>query len=181
MIIDSDLTFEESIKGSEAPQEIIDNLELINIQHIGFDEKEHQGQLLVDRTLSKEIKEIFEEIKEAKFKIEKIIPIVKYGWNDIESVKDNNSSAFNYRKIHNKEKLSNHSFGKAIDINPVQNPYIDAQGHSWPNGYKYNVSVIGTITENNVVVNAFKKRNWDWGGNWKETKGYLDYQHFAKK
>ena len=89
------------------------------------------------------------------------------------SVKDNNTSCFNFRYVIGSDKLSDHSTGNAIDINPMQNPWVHPSSHKIE-GRKYDPSQKGTITEE--IVNIFKKYGWDWGGNWRNP----DYQHFFK-
>lgn len=181
MKIDSDLTFKKSIMGIQAPQNIIDDLTIINVEYIGFDQQGHKGQLIVHKNLANEIVDIFKKLKDIDFPIEKVIPIVKYDWDDNKSMSDNNSSAFNYRKVLNKDELSNHSFGRAIDLNPFQNPYIGKDGKVVPQGANYDPTVKGTIVDGDKVVDIFLKYGWEWGGHWGKTRGYLDYQHFQKE
>ena len=88
----------------------------------------------------------------------------------------NNTSGFNYRTVTGGKKLSKHSYGFAIDINPVQNPYFKGKV-VLPEGAIYNPSKPGTLTSDCVVVKTFIRLGWDWGGNWKSLK---DYQHFEK-
>ena len=176
IIIDSDITFEEATAGLNFPVEVKKKLTLINVLYFGFDEKIHKGQVVIHKQLSAEIKEIFDELFAKRFPIEKVIPIVKYNWDDESSMRDNNSSAFNYRFISGTEKLSNHSFGSAIDINPFQNPYIVGK-KIMPEGSQYIKTIKGTILPESIVVKAFKKRGWKWGGDWETRK---DYQHFEK-
>ena len=177
IIIDSDLTFEESIAGITIPASIKNNLVLIEVQYYSFDEKLHQGQLLVHKSVVKDLKEIFEIIKEIKFPIYKAVPIVKYGWNDEASMLANNSSCFNYRKQKGTNIISYHSKGLAIDINPLLNPHIK-NNKSIPTGAIYDKTKPGTLTASSQVVKEFKKRGWTWGGNWRSSK---DYQHFEKR
>lgn len=92
-------------------------------------------------------------------------------------MQDNNTSAFNYRKIEGTKTLSKHSTGKAIDINPFLNPQIK-RGKTIPKGAVYNEKTAGTILKESWLVREFTKRGWQWGGNWKSSK---DYQHFEKK
>lgn len=178
IIVDSNMTLEEALQGTNAPQNIIDDLVLINVQYYGFDGKLHQGQLVMHKTLEKDIVEIFEMIKEKKFPIKKCVPIVKYNWSDNASMEDNNTSGFNYRFIAGTKRLSNHSYGRAIDINPFQNPAVYGDGSISPKGAKYDKDALGTLTNNHFIVKEFKKRGWNWGGDWKSLK---DYQHFDKR
>ena len=110
-----------------------------------------------------------------------MITIDYYNCNDDKSMEDNNTSAFNYRTVSGSRKLSDHSFGRAIDINPLFNPYIRRSKVQPENGRKYTdrgSHVEGMIQENDCVVQEFKSRGWQWGGDWKYSK---DYQHFYKK
>ena len=90
---------------------------------------------------------------------------------------DNNTVAFNYRKVKGSKVLSAHSYGMAIDINPIQNPHIKGKVIQPPNA-KYDPKVKGTILRDSEIVKEFIKRGWQWGGRWKSSK---DYQHFEKK
>ncbi len=177
IIIDAHLTFQEAIKGTQAPKEVIDSLVLIDVEYFSFDKKLHRGQILIRKNLENDVQHIFQLIKESKFPIKKVVPIVQYNWSDDSSMADNNTSSFNYRKVANKNKLSNHSFGTAIDINPVQNPAVYSDSTISPKGAKYSPLVKGTITEDCFLTKEFKKLGWIWGGNWKSLK---DYQHFEK-
>ena len=177
VIIDCNYTFKESIAGIDIPKKIKKNLKLINVQYYSFDGKIHQGQLLIHKDLVKDVEEIFKSIMSVKFPIAKVIPVVKYGWNDEKSMKDNNTSAFNYRIVANTKALSSHSSGRAIDINPKLNPQIK-RNHYFPRGSKYEPTRKGTITKNSLLVKEFLKHGWMWGGLWHSTK---DYQHFEKK
>jgi peptidoglycan LD-endopeptidase CwlK len=177
VIIDCNYTFKESIAGIDIPKKIKENLKLINVQYYSFDGKIHQGQLLIHKDLVKDVEEIFKSIMSVKFPIAKVIPVVKYGWNDEKSMKDNNTSAFNYRIVANTKALSSHSSGRAIDINPKLNPQIK-RNHYFPRGSKYEPTRKGTITKNSLLVKEFLKHGWMWGGLWHSTK---DYQHFEKK
>ncbi|MFN3871419.1 MAG: M15 family metallopeptidase [Ignavibacterium sp.] len=177
VIIDSDMTFEEAIAGINIPESIKNNLVLIDVQYYSFDGKLHQGQLLVHKSAAKDLIEIFEIIKEIKFPVQRVVPIVKYGWNDDVSMRANNTSAFNYRKLRDANIVSYHSKGLAIDINPLQNPHIK-RGKTIPEGAEYDKSRPGTITDSSTIVKEFRKRGWIWGGFWRSSK---DYQHFEKR
>lgn len=177
IIIDSDLTFEESIAGISIPVSVKNNLVLIEVQYYSFDEKLHQGQLLVHKSVVEDLKEIFEIIKEIKFPVHKVVPIVNYGWNDEASMLANNTSCFNYRKQRGTNVISYHSKGLAIDINPLLNPHIK-NNKLIPTGAIYDKTKPGTLTSSSQIVKEFKKRGWHWGGNWRASK---DYQHFEKR
>ena len=176
VILDSDFQLEEALYGQRIPASVKANLTLITVYYYGFDDKLHQGQLVVHNEVTRDVKEIFEIIQQIHFPIEKVVPICEYKWSDEESMKDNNTSSFNYRFISGSKILSKHASGLAIDINPKQNPYIK-NGTTSPAGSVYELDAKGTITADSRIVEEFKKRGWTWGGDWKSLK---DYQHFQK-
>ncbi len=177
LVIDSDKTFEEAIAGINIPAAIINNLVLVDVFYYSFNGILCKGQLLVNKAVKQDIIEIFEFIKESRFPVERVIPIAKYDWSDEASIEDNNTTAFNYRFVSGTRIVSSHAYGYAIDINPIQNPYIK-RDIIIPEGSSYDPSVRGTITSDSQLVREFKIRGWSWGGDWRSVK---DYQHFEKK
>jgi peptidoglycan LD-endopeptidase CwlK len=176
-VIDSDIDFDEAVAGQNIPKSVLENLRLVNVYYYGFDDKLHKGQLVVHKDIVLDMIEIFELIRESRFPIGKVVPISKYGWSDEKSIQDNNTSAFNYRFISGSRVISNHASGLAIDINPMLNPYIK-NGNSLPENCIYDTTKAGTLLSGSELVNEFKQRGWQWGGDWKSLK---DYQHFEKK
>ena len=173
---------QEDMSGKSMPQESrikSEDLAYVKVSYYGFDDKEHIGEIIVNKKLGDEVVEIFEELYQNKYPIEKIERIDKYNADDVASMEANNTSAFCYRVIAGTNRLSNHAKGCAIDINPLQNPQIK-------NGVVYpSVSGVyadrsknkkGMIKKGDVVYNAFVRRGWKWGGEWKNP----DYQHFEK-
>ncbi|MCK9444470.1 MAG: M15 family metallopeptidase [Tissierellaceae bacterium] len=157
----------------------IEDLAYIQISHWGFDEKVHIGELIVNAQVAEEVVEIFRELFAAKYPIEKMKLIDEYGADDNLSMMDNNSSAFCYREVAGSNgKLSKHSYGLAIDINPVQNPYIKKDiilpsiGEEYLDRENFRT---GMIVEGDLCYDAFTSRGWTWGGKWNTLK---DYQHF---
>jgi peptidoglycan LD-endopeptidase CwlK len=177
IIIDSNYSLEEALNGISIPTSVKNDLELVTVKYYGFDDRLHQGQLIVNKKIADDIKEIFEIIEEIKFPIEKVVPMSEYSWSDEKSMDDNNTCSFNYRFISGTRIISMHASGLAIDINPRQNPYIK-NGNCIPAGTAYKEEVKGTIKPNSELVKAFKERGWTWGGDWKSLK---DYQHFQKE
>jgi peptidoglycan L-alanyl-D-glutamate endopeptidase CwlK len=176
IIIDSHITLMEALKGKEIPNTNTKNLRIIDVEYYSFDNRLHRGQVVIHKDLAEDIKEIFTLIKEKKFPVKKVVPINKYNWLDEASMKDNNTSAFNYRVINGTRTFSTHSLGRAIDINPLLNPRIK-NGKIFPEGAVYNKYARGTITAHSWLTHEFYKRGWRWGGDWKFTK---DYQHFER-
>jgi len=176
ILVDSSLTFDEAAAGTTAPQEIVDTLSLVDVEYLSFDERIHRGQLLVHKDLTHDVEEIFKGLLALSFPIEKVLPIVSYDWDDNASMADNNSSSFNYRKVFGTDTLSNHSYGRAIDINPFFNPYEQSDGCIVPEGSVHDLSRPGTFVPETDPVRVFTSRGWDWGGFWTRK----DWQHFAK-
>lgn len=176
VIVDANYSFEEATNYDKIPKALKKNLILINVNYFSFDGKLHKGQLVINKNVEDDIHKIFELITIAKFPVKKVVPIVHYNWNDTLSMLDNNTSAFNYRMVKGSNRLSKHSTGCAIDINPFNNPFIKRSKIS-PRGAIYDKNLPGTLQNKSLIVKEFKKLNWSWGGNWRSAK---DYQHFEK-
>lgn len=177
VIVDSSMSFSEAVEGTTAPEDIILTLSLVDVLYYSFDGRKHQGQIIVNRELEDDVYDIFNYIEKILFPIGKVVPISAYQWNDYTSMADNNSSSFNFRMIEGTKKLSMHSLGKALDINPVQNPVIYPNGVVVPEGAKYLPEERGTFTAENPIVEEFLRYGWHWGGNFNQPK---DYHHFEK-
>lgn len=180
--VDSRLTAEEAINHPNCPPEIKERLEVVTVKYLSFDNLIHEGQIVVDTDLAQDVKELFDFIftlpEEHRFPIATVVPIVKFNWDDEASMSVNNSSAFNYRKIEGQDKISLHSYGFAIDLNPQLNPVIIDGKVTQPVNGSYNTEVVGTLYEGHPIVEFMKARGWEWGGDWQSKK---DYQHFQKK
>ena len=148
------------------------------------------GQMIVAKELADDVLDIFEELYIADYPIEKMYLVDRYGASDYESIENNNTSAFNYREsTDGSGRLSNHALGRAIDINPQQNPYVQSNGTGahqnakeyWSRNYqswKDPVARRAYIGPGTEIYNIFIAHGWQWGGNW---SSYRDYQHFEKK
>jgi hypothetical protein len=183
-IIDSQMTIEEALRANPdfflAP-EIFERQVVLKVVYLSFDGKYHQGQIVVDKDLEGDVKDFFNFLIEQNFPINKTVPIAhnKYNFDDTLSMGDNNSSGFNPRNIagtEDKPRPSNHAFGRAIDLNPFQNPFIK-NNNIEPKGAKYNIANPGTFSPDSPVVLFLKSRGWIWGGDYQEIK---DYHHFEK-
>lgn len=183
-IIDSRMTDKEAFEGLDpkCPEDIRKSQKVIKLKYYSADGKIHQGQLVIDKELVKDIEKVFALALKEHFPIYSVIPISdqhfrKDGhWDDELSMEANNTSAFNYREITGGGRLSNHAYGRAIDINTFLNPYIK-NGIVLPHGAKYDPSVAGTFTADHPIVQTFLHLGWTWGGNWTSPR---DYQHFEK-
>lgn len=161
----------------------IDDLRIIEMNHWGFDGTVHEGGLLmVHEEVVDDVVAAFGEIFDARFPIRRMELIEEYGGSDDASMEADNTSAFNCRPITGSPgRFSIHSYGKAIDINPVENPYVRGTTVLPPAGAAYldrDDVRPGMIVKNDAVVKAFKNRGFDWGGSWHSLK---DYQHFEAK
>ncbi|WP_053956769.1 M15 family metallopeptidase [Inediibacterium massiliense] len=171
----------QGVSWKKNPYISLDDLAYARVCYVGFDNQDHQGELIVHKKVAKEVVEIFEELYKSKFPIEKIKLIDEYGASDELSMADNNTSAFCFREVTgNNKNLSKHSYGIAIDINPIQNPYIKGKKVAPLQGKQYMNRLHiqkGMIVKDDICYKAFKNRGWTWGGEWKSLK---DYQHFEK-
>ena len=124
--------------------------------------------------------DVFRQAFQAHFPIERIEPVHLYGGDDDRSMEANNTSAFNCRLKTSGTSYSEHSWGHAVDINPLRNPYVTGSGRVYPpEGAEYvdrTRDFPGKIDEDGVVVQAFDAHGWGWGGRWNSSK---DYQHFS--
>lgn len=159
----------------------LDALSYLELPHWGFDGAIHRGELVVATTVATGVLGVFRALYDARFPIEKIRLVDEYGADDDLSMADNNTSAFNCRRTTGGTSWSQHSYGTAIDINPVQNPYISSGGTVLPPAAEAYVDRSdvrrGMIVDPGPVVAAFDALGWGWGGRWTSLK---DYQHFSE-
>ncbi len=167
---------------SEHPEAkgILERQELVNVKYLDKSKQVCQGQMIVDRELAGEVKELFNHMLTRAFCLEKVIPIQSQQFNndDETSMQANNSSAFNFRYVANTERLSLHAFGFALDINPRDNPLQKDGITLAPKGAIRDESNSETFTAEHFVVKWLEDRGWEWGGRWIEP--YSDYHHFQK-
>ena len=158
------------------------DLRLLTMRYVGFDGRAHTGQMVVHHRHARGLVGVFRELYEARFPIRRMQLVDAYGGDDNHSMAANNSSAYNCRTVAGKRTFSNHAYGAAVDINPVENPYVTADGILPAAGRRF-VDVDrsadadaprGVIVADDVVVRAFARIGWKWGGVWNEA----DYQHF---
>ena len=175
-IIDSRYTFAEAIDGSNAPQAVIDALELIEVTYLSTDQKLHKGQILTNKRLAQDIIELFQLMLDHEFVIDKAIPIVAFNWNDSLSMANNNTYSFCYRNI----SYSSHAKGLAIDINPRFNPlrWKTKDLPNQPLGAVLDTTINGTLHPDHIVVKEFRKRGFRWGHTFSK---YWDDHHFERK
>lgn len=178
IIVDCNYTFAEAVEGTKAPKYILDQLELITVHYYSMDGKMHQGQLLANKRIVDDLRDVFREILRQKFPVCRVIPIVKYNWDDNVSMQANNTYSFCFRNA----SYSKHAFGMAIDINPMQNPCRWKPEFSYrkgkPEGAVYNINIAGTFNPNHPIVRFFAEKGFMWGHYY--SRNYDDH-HFEKK
>lgn len=162
-----------------------DDLNYVGLLYIDFNGNEQTGELICHKKVAQDMVEIFYELYQNQYQIERIRLIDEYGGDDTASMSDNNTSCFNYRVVDGTTSLSKHALGCAIDINPFYNPYVvfnkDGSGETYisPKGSEIyadrSVDFPYKIDENDLCYKLFTEHGFTWGGHWNSCK---DYQHF---
>lgn len=176
----------KSYPDTDEPLQIsYEELEYVHVLHYDFEGQVQEGELICNQAIAQDLTEIFKELYDNQYPIEKIRLIDAYDADDDASMEDNNTSCFNYRVVEGKTKLSNHSYGLAIDINPFYNPYVRTKDGETLVSPEDAVSYADRsadfpykIDENDLCYQLFVKHGFTWGGNWNSVK---DYQHFEKR
>jgi hypothetical protein len=156
------------------------DLRLVRVRHHGFDGSVRTGRLVVHEDVAREVVRIFRKLYRAGYPIRRMQLIDRYGASDFESIEADNTSAFNCRYVDGTTRWSEHAYGRAIDINPIENPYVSSGGqvsHDASRRYVDRTKRLkGMIHAGDAVVDAFAAEGWGWGGYW---SGARDYQHFS--
>ena len=167
------------------PVDTID-LRYLKLTHINFDGKDTVGELIVHKNISDNMVSVMKELYTIGYPINQMRLVSEFKGNDWQSIEAGNTSAFNCRKATGSKKWSKHSYGRAIDINPIENPYVSRNGyisHKASIKYKKRRHIEDTPSDRAVLLKndkatlIFKKYGFTWGGDWKSVK---DYQHFVK-
>jgi hypothetical protein len=156
-----------------------EKLRVITLTHWGFDWRIHTGRLVVRRDAVWPMLQVMRGLFERRYPIRQMRFVDAYGADDHRSMVADNTSAFNCRFVSGTTRWSMHAYGLAIDLNPVENPYVDGLHVSPPNGRPYANRTLrkrGMIRRGGRVVQLFAARGWGWGGYW---SGAKDYQHFS--
>lgn len=158
------------------------DLRYLHMLHKDADGMEHEGEMIVNYHIAEDVLDIFKQLYEADYPIEKIRLIDEYGADDETSMEDNNSSSFNFRFISHTNIISKHGLGLAIDINTLYNPYtkvVDGERIIEPlTAEEYldrDAEFPYKIERGDLCYTLFTQKGFEWGGDWTEVK---DYQHF---
>jgi len=157
------------------------DLRLVTIRYRGFDGDVHAGPLIVHERVAEDVQWVFRRLLREDFPIQRVAlarrwrPIRPRDWFDTHNI----TASFNCRPVTNGTSFSQHSYGWAVDVNPLQNPYVNEDGVLRRAAKAYvdrTQDVPGMIHPGDVVVRSFARIGWEWGGSWQSLK---DYQHFS--
>ena len=157
----------------------LDQLRALDLSHWGFDGRVHTGRLIVASNQVQPVVDVMAELYGQRFPIQRMQPIDAYGGDDNRSISANNTSAFNCRAVTGGTGWSEHAYGRAIDVNPLVNPYVKGSTVLPPEAGPYTDRSrhdAGMIHAGDPVVQSFLAHGWKWAGYWTSLK---DYQHFS--
>ena len=156
------------------------DLRLITAAHWGFDRRVHTGRLVVHEDSARALLAVLRRLYAARFPIRRMRLVDDYGASDFRSIEADNTSAFNCRPVSGTGRWSEHAYGRAIDVNPIENPYMSGGSTSHPASVPYldrSRRRPGMAYDGGSLVSAFDSVEWGWGGRW---SGVRDYQHFSR-
>jgi hypothetical protein len=158
----------------------LDDLRYLRLGYYGFDGAAHRGALVVDASAVSAMRIAFADLFAHRFPIRRMHLVDDYGASDYRSIEADNTSAFNCRRATGETRWSQHAYGRAIDVDAIENPYVYANGttaHAASGPYLDRADHRkGMAYPGGVLVRAFAKAGWGWGGTW---PGPTDYQHFS--
>lgn len=160
-------------------------LRYLRLSHYDAEGKEHIGELVCNKMIASDLKEIFQELYKRHYPIQRMQLVDDYDADDEQSMRANNTSCFNFRRIAGSTKLSKHSQGLAIDINPLYNPYVKRQANGTLIVQPANATCYADrrkaipykIERDDLCYRLFIKHGFKWGGAWTRQQ---DYQHFER-
>jgi hypothetical protein len=154
------------------------DLRFMTMTYIGFDGQPHTGQMVVHADAVAPVARIFQKLYAGSFPLRRMRLVDDYRGDDAASMADDNTSAFNCRRVSGSTSWSQHAYGRAVDINPIENPYVHSGTVEPPAGRPYAQRTPyrkGMV--NRLVIDAFAAQAWGWGGSFRTSK---DYQHFSR-
>jgi hypothetical protein len=160
----------------------LDDLRLLRIGYRGFDGRDHVGRMIVAASSVPAMRRAFGTLFRARFPLRRMRLVDDYGASDFRSIEADNTSAFNCRPATGSTRFSEHAYGRAVDVNPIENPYVYTNGTTvHPASRPYldrSRHRRGMSFPGGVLVRAFARAGWKWGGNWRPPSA-TDYQHFS--
>ena len=159
----------------------LSDLRLVTLTYRGFDGHAHTGRLVANQDAAAALVAVFRRLYAAGFPIRRMELVDRYGGDDYRSIEADNTSAFNCRAATGSSHWSQHAYGRAIDVNPIENPYVSggATSHRASRAYLDRAAHRpGMAYAGGVLVEAFRGVGWSWGGSW---SGIKDYQHFSSQ
>jgi hypothetical protein len=154
-------------------------LRRLDLSYWGFDRKPHVGSIVVHASEARDVVSAFRRLYAARFPIRRLRLVEAYRGSDDTSMAADNTSGFNCRRVYPGGPWSAHAYGLAIDLNPVENPYVHGGQVEPSAGRRYLDRANrrrGMVVSGDAVVRAFAAIGWPWGGHWTSSK---DYQHFS--
>ena len=155
------------------------DLRVLTMSHGSFDGRTRTGRLIVHADVARDVLGVFRKLYAAGFPIRRMVPVDAYGGSDFRSIEADNTSAFNCRFVEGTRRWSEHAYGRALDVNPIENPYVSGGRTAHRASVRYvdrSQRRLGMAYEGGVLVRAFDAIGWGWGGRWASPK---DYQHFS--
>jgi hypothetical protein len=157
------------------------SLRLLRLSYWGFDGQAHSGRMVINQSVVSDVVTVFRVLYGERFPIREMVPEDVYHGNDNAAAAADDTSGFNcrYAVAPGPSRWSVHAYGEAIDVNDVQNPYVDGKTTIPPAGAAYlDRSHVrpGMAVPGGALVEAFASVGWYWGGRWAATP---DYQHFS--
>lgn len=158
----------------------LEDLRLLRMLHWTDKGAVQWGEIVLTKRVVTAAASIFQDLYLQRFPIHSLKPAIEYRGSDEASMADNNSSAFNCRKVKGSNRWSEHSFGEAIDINPLWNPWVKGERIYPKNAGQFvsrTTQIPGMINEGDPIVEIFERYGWRWGS---QKPGVKDYQHFSR-
>jgi hypothetical protein len=157
-------------------------LRILRVSYVGFDGRTHTGSIVVNRRVTRDVGAVFSRLYAARFPIHRMTPVAAYGGSDTRSMAADNTSGFNcrYAVAPGSKSWSVHAYGEAIDVNTIENPYLEGGRVLPPAGRAYTNRARarrGMAVAGGVLVRAFASVGWLWGGRWSASP---DWQHFSR-
>ena len=175
---------EARMRGVSYPEDAqisLSELRYLRLSYVDFDGEPQTGEMVCHEAIAGDLLEIFQALYEARYPIRSIRLIDDFGGSDEASMLADNTSCFNYRPRTGQRRLSTHALGRAVDVNPLENPFVDRQGRVQPAGAEAfadrGADFPHKIDREDLCYRLFRAHGFAWGGAWRSVR---DYQHFEK-